>query len=68
MACRAAAGQLPRPLDSAVNRNGGDHTRLERHPSPTLGGQYFLGLEIANPQEDQLAAFHSLKGGCPVGC
>lgn len=32
-------GQSLRPHDSPVNRNGGDHVRLECHPSTTLGGQ-----------------------------
>ena len=33
----------------------------ERHPSTPLGRQQRLGLEIANPEEDQLAAFHSVE-------
>lgn len=54
-------GQSLRPHDSPVNRNGGDHVRLECHPSTTLGRQERLGLEVANPDEDQLAAVHSLE-------
>ena len=49
------------PHDSPASRNGSDHVWLERHPSTALGREEFLGLEIANPQEDQLAAFRSLK-------
>ena len=50
-----------RPDDSAVNRNGRDHLWLERHPSTPLGGQERLGLEVANPEEDELPAFDSLE-------
>lgn len=51
----------PWPHDSPVYRNGGDQAWIERHPSAPLGRQQRLGLEVANPEEDQLAAADSLK-------
>jgi hypothetical protein len=55
----ASAESSQWPDDSPVNRNGSDHAWLERHPSTPLGRQQRLGLEIANPEEDQLAVLDS---------
>ena len=49
------------PHDSPVDRNGGDHAWLERHSSTPLGRQQHLGLQIANAEEDQLAAVHAIE-------
>ena len=49
------------PHDSPVDRNGGDLPWIERHSSTPLGRQQRLGLEVAHPEEDQLAAVDSLE-------
>ena len=56
-----AGRSLSGATHSPVDRNGRDHAWLERHSSAPLGRQQRLGLQIANPEEDQLAAVQAIK-------